>query len=387
MTDPRTLKRIPVAGPYIGGAEIELVSDAAREGWYQGANIYQQRFEAEFAARMGIKHAVSLPSCTSALHLALAALGIGPGDEVIVPDVTWIATAAPIRYLGATPVFADIEPDTWCLSARSTEQVITERTRAIIGVDLYGGMCDWAALRTLAERGELVLIEDAAEAIGSCYGGKSAGCLGDIGTYSFHGSKTMTTGEGGMFVTDSDEVLERVLTLRDHGRLPGDVTFFNQEVGYKYRMNAVTAALGIGQLRRLDELVAKKRALFSQYRSILANVPGLTLNAEPAGVFNSYWMTTAVLEPALGLNKQVLAERLDARGIDSRPFFHPLSSLPAFQALPEADAARARNVVSYRLAPYGINLPSALTLERDDVTRVCRALVDIVEDVRARQET
>lgn len=382
MTEKQAPKRIPVAGPSIGEREVELVSEAARTAWYDGANVFQQRFESEFSARIGTRHAIALPSCTSAIHLALAAVGVGPGDEVIVPDVTWIATAAPVCYLGATPVFADIEPDTWCLSAASVESLITPRTRAIIGVDLYGSMCDWPALRALAARHGLGLVEDAAEAIGSSLQGKPAGSHADVGTFSFHGSKTLTTGEGGMFVTDREDLRDRALKLRDHGRRPGDVSFFNDEVGFKYRMNAVTAALGIAQLERLDELVAMKRSLFEQYTRHLRDVPGVALNVEPEGVVNSYWMSTVVLDPSLGLDKQTLGQLLAERGVDSRPFFHPLSSLPAFEHSPEAAAARTRNHVAYRISPYGVNLPSALSLGHGDVAAVCAALLDIVSSAR-----
>src|SRR5207248_4969739 len=191
-----------VAGPWITQHEIDYVNEAARTGWYDKANAFQERFERGFAAYAGVRHAVALPSCTSALHLALLALGVGPGDEVVVPDITWIATSAPISYVGATPVFADVDEGTWCMSARSFEECITPRTRAVIPVDLYGGMPDMDALAEVAHRHRVAIIEDAAEAIGSEFRGRKAGTFGDAGVFSFHGSKTLTTGEGGLLATD-----------------------------------------------------------------------------------------------------------------------------------------------------------------------------------------
>ena len=199
------MEKIPVSGPWITQKEIDYVADAAKTAWYSNANVYNLRFETAFAEYLGVKYAISLPSCTSAIHLSLLAIGVGPDDEVIVPDITWIATAAPISYVGATPVFADIDPKTWCLSAESFEECITPRSKAVIPVDLYGNVPDWDAILTIARKHDIAVIEDAAEAIGSEYRGKRAGSFGVTGTFSFHGSKTMTTGEGGMLVTDSKD--------------------------------------------------------------------------------------------------------------------------------------------------------------------------------------
>lgn len=370
---PSGMDCIPVAGPSITQKEVDYVADAVRTAWYDHAGDYNARFEAAFSAHVGRRRAVALPSCTSALHLALAASGVGPGDEVIVPDVTWIASSAPVDYVGASVVFADIDPVTWCVSPESVEACLSARTRAIVAVDLYGGMPDYARLREIADRRGILLIEDAAEAIGAEYRGVKAGALGDIGTFSFHGSKTLTTGEGGMLVTDRDDVWGRVNTLRDHGRSPGDVLFWNSEVAFKYRMSALQAALGLAQLERVEELVARKRQAFGWYQEELGTLPGVHWNAEVPGTRSAYWMTTAVVDPARGLPKEVLARRLAARGIDTRPFFHPLSTLPAYAARPESARARERNVVSQRVAGYGINLPSSAALTRQHVSRVAEA--------------
>lgn len=362
--------RIPIAGPSISQLEIGYATDAATHGWYARAGEYPKRFEEAFTQYIGVKHAVSLPSCTSGLHLALAVAGIGPGDEVIVPDLTWIASAAPVAYVGATPVFADVDERTWCLSAESVRACLTENTKAILPVDLYGGVPDYDELQKLAAEHGLMIIEDAAEAIGSEYGGRKAGALGDVAAFSFHGSKTFTTGEGGMLVTDDDDLHTRVLHLRDHGREPGDVHFQNTEVAFKYKMPPVAAAIGLGQVERADELVEKKREIFTWYREAFDDLEGITLNHEPAETKNTYWMVTAVLDPMLDWPKEKLMAALDQAGIDSRPMFHPLSSLPAYAGQASAVAARKRNTTSYRLSPWGINLPSALCLEQAQVARV-----------------
>lgn len=370
------MERIPVSGPWITRKEIDCVTDAVTHCWYGQANVYHERFEKAFAAYVGARHAIALPSCTSAIHLSLLALGVGPGDEVIVPDCTWIASAAPVTYVGATPVFADIDPKTWCLSAESFAACVTPRTRAVIPVDLYGNMPDMDALRAVAARHNIALIEDAAEAIGSEYHGGRAGSFGATGVFSFHGSKTLTTGEGGMLVTDSDELRRQVLFLRDHGRPPGDRLFHNTQVAWKYKMSSMQAALGLAQLERVEELIARKREIFSWYAAELEGVSGLQLNYEAPGTKNTYWMVTALFPPEPRFKKEVWMERLGASEIDCRPFFHPLSSLPAYSAHPQACLARQRNTVSYRLSPYGVNLPSALNLTPDQVARVCRAVIE-----------
>lgn len=368
------MERLPIAGPSITQREIDYAADAATHGWYERAGEYQRRFEEGFAAYLGVKYAVSLPSCTSGLHLALAALGIGPGDEVILPDLTWIASAAPVQYVGATPVFADVDEQTWCLCAESVRTCLTENTKAILPVDLYGGMPDYVNLRAIASEHNLNIIEDAAEAIGSEIYDQKAGTLGDVAAFSFHGSKTFTTGEGGMLVTDDDALYSRVLHLRDHGRKPGDIYFRNAEVAFKYKMPPIAAAIGLAQVERAEELVARKREVFEWYREGLAEVEGITLNAEPAGSKNTYWMVTAVLDPKFDWPKEKMMEALDKEGIDSRPMFYPLSSLPAYEGQAEAISAAQRNEVSYRLSPWGINLPSALCLERSQIERVVKTL-------------
>ena len=373
-------ERILVAGPSITEREIELVAEAARTAWHANHYAYNARFEKMMAEYIGVRHAVTVPNATAALHLIFAALGLGPGDEVIVPDVTWIASVAPISYVGAEPVFVDILPDTWCIDPVAVEAAIGPKTRAILGVDLYGSMCDWAALRAIAGRHKLHLVEDAAEALGSTFQGRRAGCFGDAAAFSFHGSKTVATGEGGMLVTHDDAIHERVLFLRDHGRPPGDSSFRNEEIAFKYRMNGVTAALGVAQMERIDALIDYKRKIFGWYQARLENLAGVSLNTEPAGVENSYWMVTTILDPALGLDKFRMMAEFARRNIDTRPFFSPLSSLPAY-----ARHAASRRFVTAQdkgrsIAKYGINLPSGYNMTEDKVDMVCAALRDILAE-------
>jgi perosamine synthetase len=272
------------------------------------------------------------------------------------------------------PVFADIEEQSWCISAKSLEECITPRTKAVIPVDLYGNMPDMDAIRQIAAHHHIAIIEDAAEAIGSEYQNGRAGSFGDTGVFSFHGSKTLTTGEGGMLVTNRQDIFERVLFLRDHGRKPRDSTFCSTEVAYKYKMSGLQAALGLAQLERIEDLIRRKREIFDWYRQELAGLQTITLNSERPGTSNTYWMVTVIVDPRSCRDKSALIDAMGRANIDCRPFFHPLSSLPAYAGLPQGAAAQRRNTVAYQISPYGINLPSGLNLTRSDVEYVCGAL-------------
>jgi perosamine synthetase len=365
-------ERIPVAGPWITQHEIDYVTDAVSNAWYGNANIYHARFETAFARYVGRRYAMALPSCTSAIHLSLLALGVGPGDEVIIPDITWIASAAPISYVGATPVFVDVDASTWCVTPDAFDRAITARTKALIVVDLYGSMPDMNALLMIARSRGISVIEDAAEAIGSSFCGTLAGGFGDVSVFSFHGSKTLTTGEGGMLVTDRKELYDRAQFLRDHGRLAGDVQFFNSEVAYKYKMSSMQAALGLAQLERIEELITRKREIFDWYRDAFSTDTDIRLNAEPPGVVNSYWMVTAVWDQSFGKEKNAVVISMREEGVDVRPFFHPLSSLPAYK---RSTLATLQNPVGYDVAARGVNLPSGFSLRPQDVPRVRSALL------------
>lgn len=372
------MERIPISGPWITQKEIDYVTDAVTHAWYADANMYHERFERAFAGYLGVRYAMTLPSCTSAIHLSLLASGVGPGDEVIVPDITWIATSAPVTYVGATPAFADIDDKTWCLSAESFKQLINPKTKAVIPVDLYGNMPDMDSIIEIARRHGIAVIEDAAEAIGSEYKCRKAGSFGDTGVFSFHGSKTLTTGEGGMLVTDREDVYNRSLFLRDHGREPGGRMFWNTEIAYKYKMSSMQAALGLAQLERIDELVEYKHRIFLWYRQELSRCKNITLNYEASETKNTYWMVTAVIDKSLEIQKENLIKRMAEKNISCRPFFYPLSSLPAYEHLGQARQAGKKNKNAYEISPYGINLPCGLNMTEEKVIYVCKALKSIL---------
>jgi perosamine synthetase len=370
--------RIPVAGPWITEKEIEYVDDAVRNAWYSSANMYHTRFETAFAEYVGRQYAIALPSCTSAIHLSLLALDLTSEHEVIVPDITWIATAAPISYMGAAPVFADIDPDSWCISAESFEQNISPNTRAVIVVDLYGSLPDMGPILEIANHHGIAVIEDAAQSIGAEYGGRKAGSFGLASTFSFHGTKTLTTGEGGMFLTDDGSVYERCQYLRDHGTEPGDKRFWNTEIAHKYKMSSMQAALGLAQLERVEELIERKRQIFSWYQEQLGDVEGVVLNSEPTGVTSTFWMVTAVVDPSFEIRKEEIMQAMSDRGIDTRPFFYPLSSLPAYSEFPQSLVAQEQNTNSYAISSYGVNLPSGFNMTQENVFFVCEQFKQVL---------
>ena len=366
-------KIIPVAGPWITEKEIRYVTDAITNSWYDGANNYINRFETAFKSYLGRKYAISLPSCTSGLHLSLLALGVAPGDEVIVPDATWIASAAPVTYVGAQPVFADIDPKTWCLSAETVKPLITHKTKAIIAVNLYGHMPEYDDLLALG----IPIIEDAAESVGSKYKGILSGTFGVTSCFSFHGSKTLTTGEGGMLLTDDEQLYKRCMIMRDHGRLPGDTLFQNTEVAYKYKMSDLQAALGLAQLERIDDLVRRKREIFQWYKEAFQNLPFISLNPSHPQIENSYWMSTAIFSESFRLTKLEIIDKLKEMNIATRPFFFPLSSLKAYENSKDSARAARENRHAYAISEKGINLPSAASLSINDVATVAAVLDQI----------
>jgi perosamine synthetase len=364
-------KTILTAGPSITQKEIEYVLDATQNGWNESWDGYLKRFEKGFARYLGTRFALSTSSCTGALHLALLALGVGPGDEVIVPEVTWVATASAVCYTGATPVLVDIDPDTWCIDLQSASRVISSRTRVIVPVHLYGHPADMVALNELAQAHGLKVLEDAAPALGAEVDGRKVGALSDVGAFSFQGAKIMTAGEGGMLVTSDEALYERVRFLGDHGR-DKHIPFHISAIGFKYKLSNLQAALGLAQLERIEELVEKKRLIFGWYRERLEGVPGLKLNVERSWARNIYWMTSLILDEGLGVSRDEVMAGLKRQHIDSRPFFPPVSSFPMF-------SSRAKeNPVAYRVSRQGINLPSGHNLTEVDVDRVCTSLLGLL---------
>lgn len=357
------MAKIYYTKPSITELEVRYATEAAAHGWGERCYEYIARFEGLFGGHLGVKHAIATSSCTGALHMGLAALGIGQGDEVILGDINWIASAAPVTYLGARPVFVDVLPDTWCIDPEKAEAAISSRTKAIIAVHLYGNLCDMDALRSIGERHGIPVIEDAAEAIGSQWHGKKAGSMGAFGAFSFHGTKTLTTGEGGMFVTQDDELYETVLTLSNHGRARGQTRqFWPDLVGYKYKISNIQAAIGCAQMERIEELIAGKRRIFAYYAEQLRDLP-LAMNPEPAGTVNGFWMPTIVVDEGIAFDRERLLASFKEHEIDGRVFFWPLSKLPAFESRPG-------NKVSYSLYARAVNLPTYHDLQEEDMARV-----------------
>lgn len=363
--------QIPYAKPSITDLECSYAAEACRSGWGSECYTYISLFEKGFAEHIGIRYAHATSSCTGALTLCLAALGIGPGDEVILADINWVATASPILHLGARPVFADVLPDTWCIDPASIERLITDRTRAIIATHLYGSPCDIEALLAIGSGRGIPVIEDAAEAIGTSIDGRAAGSFGICGVFSFHGTKTLTTGEGGMFVTDDAALMEKVEMLNKHGQNPsGTKQFWAEVAGYKFKMSNIQAAIGCAQLSRLPELLARKREIFHAYAERLDGLP-LAMNCEPPGTVNGYWMTTAVVKEGRPFDRDRLLAEFLAKGIDARVFFWPLSLMPPFKT-------RVVNPVAHALHLRAFNLPSYHDITHQGIETVCRVVRDFL---------
>lgn len=366
--------KIHYTKPSITELEICYAADAAANGWGERCYEYITRFEQAFCEHLGVRHAIATSSCTGALHLGLAALGVGGGDEVILADTNWIATAAPIVHLGAKPIFVDILPESWCIDPVLTEQAITPRTKAIITTHLYGNLCAMEDLLAIGARHNIPIVEDAAEAIGSVYHGHRAGSMGIFGVFSFHGTKTITTGEGGMLVTNDDTLYEHVLTLNNHGRSRTQTKqFWPDFVGYKYKMSNIQAAIGCAQLDRIEELVARKRAIFHYYADHLLGIAGVSMNPEPPGTINGYWMPTVLFAPETGVRQSNLQRLFSEKNIDARVFFHPLSGLSLF---PDAVPA----LYASDIPPRAMNLPSYHCIPEDDLMRV----VNVVKSALSR---
>jgi perosamine synthetase len=346
--------------------------DAIANGWGEKCYDYIDKFQTEFSSHIGSRFSIATSSCTGALHLGLAALGIGPEDEVILADTNWIATVAPIVHLGATPVFVDIDPVYWCIDPDKVRTAITPRTKAIIATHIYGNLCDLDALKAIGEDYGIPFIEDAAEALGSEYKGLRAGSIGIFGVFSFHGSKTMTTGEGGIFVTNDEELFERSLSLSNHGRVRGQIQqFWPEMIGFKYKMSNVQAALGYGQLQRIDELIQRKREIMNTYRMYFGNQNSFSINEERPECRNGDWMPTVVWGHKSSNLRDELRNTFLSIGIDARVFFPALSSLKMF---PNASTPHAHNIPKRAL-----NLPSFHDMTDDQIYEVSNVVLKILE--------
>lgn len=368
---------IPVAAPTLMGNEKAYVVDCLESGWISSAGKYVEQFEHRFAEFCGVKHAVSCCNGTTALHLALLALGVQAGDEVIVPTLTFVATANAVTYCGARPVFVDSEPDTWNLDPALVEARITPQTRGIIAVHLYGYPAEMDTLRAIARRRGLFIIEDAAEAHGALYKGRRAGSLGDIAAFSFYGNKIISTGEGGMVVTNDDALAARVRLLRGQGMDPGRRYWF-PIIGYNYRMMNIPAAIGLAQLEQADWHLQRRLEVAQTYRQLLQEAPFLRWQAEREWTKHVYWMFTVILGDGTPVGRDEAIAQLDRHGVETRPVFYPVHLLPPYR-----ESARGQEYpVAENLARRGISLPTWAGLSFDDLTYVCECLRECLSDVR-----
>lgn len=358
---------LPVAEPSLQGNELAYVIDCVKSGWVSSLGEYIPRFEAEFAAFCGTRYGVAVSNGTAALHLALAVLGIGSGDEVILPTLTFIATANAVHYTGATPVFVDSEASTWNLDPQDVARRITPRTKAIIPVHLYGHPADMQPILDLARDKGIFVLEDAAEAHGALYRGKCVGSLGILNSFSFYGNKIITTGEGGILTTDDAMLAERARFLRDHA-MSAEKRYWHPEVGYNYRMTNLQAALGVAQMENIEKFIARKRWMAQVYNQLLGDLPGIVLPPEASWATSVYWMYSILVTEVFPLSRDELQDRLRSQGIDSRPFFYPIHTLPAYR---REDVAFP---VAGCLSRQGINLPSGVNLSEEDLLRVAGAI-------------
>jgi perosamine synthetase len=364
---------IPISKPFIGARERELVLDALDSGWVSSIGKYIDEFEAGFARYCGTEYALAVSNGTTGLHLALAALGLQPGDEVIVPDLTFVATANAVAYTGATPILADVDPDTLCLDPESVKALISERTKAIIPVHLYGHPADMDALTQIADAHGIAVIEDAAEAHGAEYKGRRVGGLGKCGVFSFYGNKVITTGEGGMLTTDDAEFYQRAKRLRDHAMSP-QRRYFHEERGFNYRITNLQAALGVAQLERIDDFLHRRTEIMDWYNSEIAATDGVRLNRVKNWAKSAFWMVCLEVDWLDEPRRDAFMHALKTRGIDTRPYFCTMSSMPMYKQKPLPVAARK--------AQTGINLPSFYELTKREVQRIGSDVNRLLEEMR-----
>jgi perosamine synthetase len=362
--------QILTAGPSISSREIVYVNKAVSLGWNLNHSKYIKLFEEKFAQSVGSKYAMTTSSCTGALHLSLLSLGIGPGDEVIVPDITWVATASAVAYVGAKPVFADVDPVSWNITVESIQKVLTNKTKAIIPVHLYGFGAPMPEIVSFAKLNNLFIVEDAAPAIGTEIDGRFAGTFGQFGCYSFQGAKLLVTGEGGMLVSNDEDLMKKAWKIQDHGRKPG--TFWIEELGYKYKMNNITAALGLAQIERVDVQIEKKREINNLYKELLSGSDQLSFQEELVKTKSICWMTSIQFTKTSGLDINLLAKYLGENGVDTRPVFPTIHSYPMWKV-------NIENPVASYISSNSINLPSGVALTHESVVKISNLILDWVK--------
>lgn len=368
---------IAVNSPIIAKNAQKYVLDCIKSGWISSAGLYIEKFEKKFAEFLGVKFAVTTTNGTSALHLAVASLGIGPGDEVIIPDLTIISCALAVLYTGAKPVFIDVEKMTGNIDPARIEEKISKKTKAIMVVHLYGHPADMDPILHLARKHNLKVIEDAAEAHGAEYKGKKVGGLGDIGCFSFYANKVVTTGEGGMVVTNSEEIYEKAKLLKDLAHSPKR-RFMHEEIGFNYRMTNLQAALGVAQLEEVENYIKKKRSMAELYIEGLKNLPNIELLYEAGYAKSVYWMFPLLVSKKNKITRDEFREKLKDLGVDTRDFFYPLHSQPVFDNLKFSN--REEFPISTDLSNRGFYIPSGLALTKNEINKVINAVKKVANE-------
>ena len=363
-------KTIPVNEPALSPKALQYVTEAVKSGWISSAGSYIKKFEEEYAKWLHIAYASTVTNGTAALHLALAALDVGPGDEVIIPDLTIISCALAVLYTGATPVFIDVDPVTFTLDPTLLEKVITKKTKVIMPVHLYGHPADMDPILKIAKKHHLFVVEDAAESHGALYKGKPVGTLGDIGCFSFYANKIITTGEGGMVVTNNAKLAERMRLLKDLAHSPKQ-RFYHEMVGFNYRMTNLAAAVGLAQLESVDTYLTKKLWMAETYKKYLQGIPFITLPSEMPWAKSVYWMYAITLTPDAPLSKNDVRKRLLELGVDTRDFFYPMHTQPI---LKKYEKKKKQYPVSVSASERGFYLPSGLTISESQIRTSADAL-------------
>ena len=367
------VKKISSAGPSITSKEIRLVNQAIRDGWQDKMNYYVESFVEEFSDYVGLKYCLTTSHCTEAIYLALLTLDIGAGDEVIVPDLTWVAAVSPIVHVGATPVFCDVDKNSFCLTAANIKKCITKKTKAIIGVDLLGNMPQWDEIIKLCKESKIHIIEDAAEGLGAKYKKKPAGNFGKISLFSFNATKLIMSGQGGAFCTNDENLYNKAKLLIHHGidkKLTGKY-YWSNIIGYNYQWTNLQAALALAQLRRINELLDYKKWLHENYFYQLSNIEDLHLNCFENNVNPSHWINAVVLVGKRKMKKEIVCEFFKKKNIDMRPMFYQVSEMPPFKKYLNRFKGRKNNANAHYISKYGVILPYGYNLSINDVVRIC----------------
>jgi len=369
------MHRTPIMQPLLNGNELAYLSDCINTGWISSQGAYVKRFEKEFAGYCGAQYPVAVSNGTVALHLALAAFDIKAGDEVIVPDLTFAASINAIIYTGATPVIVDVDRTTWTISVNDIERNITPRTRAIMPVHLYGHASHLDEIMDLAKKHNLLVIEDAAEAIGGKYKGKHVGSFGDAATFSFFGNKTITTGEGGMVFFKDKKAYDKAVILRDHG-MSKEKKYWHDLVGFNYRMTNMQAAIGCAQLERIDEFVTAKKKLAAFYNKVLLETGSFIIPPQESWAVNGYWLYTAILKDNANISRDVLMEKMLKNGVETRPAFYPLHEMPPYKNYPGKSSFQNSKYISGQ----GISFPSSVNITAEELDNIAHALHSIFQN-------